>query len=150
MGFFSWRTSDTQRSIANNYSERSTFPVVMIDDKGNTFVETDYEGYGVFGGKDFYQLVAEMNNPQECNSNEDHDRSIGINIVFDNNPSGDITMDRKMEVKVPVIVERSQIEHLGLDNKEAMASVWRANEPPIGCEYQGYFYDNESDEDNWW
>ena len=31
MGFFSWKTQDTDRSIANNYSTRKTFTVVMID-----------------------------------------------------------------------------------------------------------------------
>ena len=33
MGFFSWRTQDTDRSIANDYSNRKTFTVVMIDNK---------------------------------------------------------------------------------------------------------------------
>jgi len=61
MGFFSWKTQDTDKSIANNYSDRSTFKVVMVDDKGNKYIEKDYEGYGVFGGKDFYELLDEMN-----------------------------------------------------------------------------------------
>ena len=61
MGFFSWKTQDTDRSIANNYSTRKTFTVVMIDNKGNKWVEQSYEGYGVFGNKDYYELLAEMN-----------------------------------------------------------------------------------------
>jgi len=52
MGFFSWYTQDTGESIANNYSSRPTFTVFMVDDKGNKWREDDYEGYGVFGGKD--------------------------------------------------------------------------------------------------
>jgi hypothetical protein len=55
MGFFSWMTQDTDKSIANNYSGRDTFPVDMIDDKGNVYHEDSYEGYGVFGGKDYLQ-----------------------------------------------------------------------------------------------
>lgn len=61
MGFFSWITQDTGRSISNTYSTRDTFPVTMTDNKGNSWKETEYEGYGDFGGKDFYELLAEMN-----------------------------------------------------------------------------------------
>ena len=43
MGFFSWITEDTGRSIVNAYSGLETFKVIMTDDKGNQFVEEDYE-----------------------------------------------------------------------------------------------------------
>jgi len=61
MGFFSWHTQDTDKSIANGFSSRPTFPVYMTDHKGNRWKEKSYGGYGVFGGKDFYELLAEMN-----------------------------------------------------------------------------------------
>jgi hypothetical protein len=61
MGFFSWLTSDTEKSIANNWSTRETFPVHMITEDGQIFTENNYEGYGEFGGKDIYVLAAEMN-----------------------------------------------------------------------------------------
>ena len=61
MGFFSWITSDTNESIANRYSNRPTFTVHMITEDGRVFTEPEYEGYGVFGGKDFYALAAELN-----------------------------------------------------------------------------------------
>lgn len=61
MGFFSWKTNDTGESIANKYSNTKTFDVWMIDNKGNAWHEPEYEGYGVFGGKPFYELMAEMN-----------------------------------------------------------------------------------------
>ena len=61
MGFFSWNTSDTQRSIANNYSKRGTFKVHMVTKDGRAYTEENYEGYGEFGGKDFYELLAELN-----------------------------------------------------------------------------------------
>ena len=57
MGQFSWFTQDTHERIIND----KPMHVVMCDDKGNKYVEECYEGYGVFGGKDFYELVAEMN-----------------------------------------------------------------------------------------
>ena len=60
MGFFSFMTQDTERSISNRYSARGTFKVIMSDDKGNHYVEHNYDGYGVFGGKDYYELVDEI------------------------------------------------------------------------------------------
>ena len=61
MGFFSWITSDTKKSIANTHSRKKTFTVHMITENGMVFTEENYEGYGVFGGKDIYELIAEMN-----------------------------------------------------------------------------------------
>jgi hypothetical protein len=70
MGFFSWFTSDTEKSIANNYSTRETFPVYMITEDGQVFYEEDYGGYGEFGGKDIYVLAAEMNGHKGENDEE--------------------------------------------------------------------------------
>lgn len=65
MGFFSWFTKDTQRSISNQYSRRPTFTVYMHgiapDGTPVTYREDNYEGYGVFGGKCYYELLSEMN-----------------------------------------------------------------------------------------
>lgn len=61
MGMFSWKTNDTRKSITNRYSERGTFRVYMVDHLGNQWIEDSYNGYGEFGGKDFYELLAEMN-----------------------------------------------------------------------------------------
>ena len=61
MGFFSWKTSDTNKSIANVYSRRRTFHVHVITHDRKIFTEKEYNGYGVFGGKDIYTLIGEMN-----------------------------------------------------------------------------------------
>lgn len=74
MGFFSWLTCDSHESIPSNYAvaearagqrgprtPKKMLPVKMIDNRGNVWVEENYEGYGVFGGKDFFELLAEMN-----------------------------------------------------------------------------------------
>lgn len=82
MGKFSWIAQDTQRSISNITPQ----PVTMTDNKGNKWHEKDYEGYGVFGGKDFYQLLAEMNEAEGLTGDEDHDRMIGIDIAFGDKP----------------------------------------------------------------
>lgn len=115
MGFFSWNTQDTDRSIANKYSNRKPFTVYMHDDKGNVWKEDDYEGYGKFGGKDFYELVSEMNGG-------DSDRHAGIDMAFVNhmpNPN----------IKYPNLTETPDW-------------TWIYEEPE-NCEYQGYFYDDE-------
>ena len=72
-GQFSWYTSDTNSQIGSE--RQNTINVYMYDNKGNKWEEKKYEGYGVFGGKDYYDLVAEMNG-------YDADREIGIDIAF--------------------------------------------------------------------
>ncbi len=78
MGFFSFKTQDTKRSIPNIHSLVQTFEVTMTDNKGNKWKENSYMGYGVFGGKDFYELLAEMNGKQT--------RDDGIDLYFGKKP----------------------------------------------------------------
>jgi hypothetical protein len=73
MGMFSWITQDTEESIAVGSGG-----ITMTDDKGNKWHESEYEGYGVFGGKDFYELVAEMNGAKG--------RNAGLDIAFSREP----------------------------------------------------------------
>lgn len=54
---FSWYTNDTNERIVADVEK--TYH--LIDNKGNTWSEKCYEGYGKFGGKDFFVLLAEMN-----------------------------------------------------------------------------------------
>lgn len=75
MGQFSWITQDTRRSI----SSITPFQVTMTDNKGNKWTENDYEGYGDFGGKDFYSLLSEMNGGNG-------DREHGIDLYFSDKP----------------------------------------------------------------
>ena len=76
MGVFSWHTNDTDEPIMNKYSGRGGKTIYMMDNKGNVWKETDYEGYGEFGGKDFYELLAEMNGLESC-------RYEGISLCHD-------------------------------------------------------------------
>ena len=135
MGFFSWKTQDTDRSIANAYSTRSTFTVVMLDDKGNKWYEQNFDGYGVFGGKDYYELLAEMNGMLSLETGEaytDDMRMKGIELAFKDSPNGD-----NPEVKFPNLVE--------------MAEGWQYGpKGPESCNDQGFFYaDDEDEEDEW-
>jgi hypothetical protein len=123
MGFFSWKTNNSDRSIANRYSDRSTFKVYMRDNKGNVWVEEDYDGYGRFGGKDYYELLAEMNG-------EGSDRDKGIWLQYE---SG------RTDIIYPALFEASEGAEAEWEDYRGVA--------PEDCEYQGYFYEDDDDED---
>jgi len=116
MGFFSWETQDTNESIPNHYSDRSVFTVYMHDHLGNVWKEDKYEGYGVFGDKDYYDLLAEMNGLEG--------RDEGIELAFANPPRPCL---------FPNLTRRNDWKY--------------KNQQPENCEGQGYFYDDDSDED---
>jgi hypothetical protein len=128
MGFFSWKTQDTDASISNTYSSRGTFRVQMLDNKGNVWTEDRYEGYGVFGGKDYYELLAEMNGVTcelEGEKYTDDMRQEGIALAFGENAE---------TILYPNLVER--------------ADGWRFDSiGPENCPDQGYFYDDEDEDE---
>lgn len=120
MGFFSWKTQDTHKSIANRFSNRPTFRVYMVNPVNDEYwIEEDYEGYGVFGGKDFYELLAEING-------KGSNRDAGITLAFS---------DTNEEILSPVLVE---------DLSKAK-DFYDYNVTPENCEYQGYFYPDEKE-----
>ena len=131
MGFFSWNTCDTDESIANNCSTRPTFTVHMITPDGQVFTEEDYEGYGEFGGKDFFDLVCELNGISV-------DREAGIDLCFHGNPSGDNTSG----VIYPKFVECLE---------DDVVAQYNSLPNPESCEAQGFFYggDEEEEEEEW-
>jgi hypothetical protein len=73
-GQFSWFTQDTGQQIGSE--EENMIPVYMFDDKGKYYYEKNYDGYGVFGGMDYYELLDKMNGGGG-------DRSRGIDLAFD-------------------------------------------------------------------
>ena len=61
MGQFSWFSQDTNEQIFND-APAGTQTVHMVDPRdGTDYVETDYDGYGRFGGLDFYALIVDIN-----------------------------------------------------------------------------------------
>ena len=73
-GQFSWMTQDTGQQIGSE--EENTIPVYMFDNKGKYYYENRYDGYGDFGGKDYYELLAQMNGYAKG------DRMDGIDMAF--------------------------------------------------------------------
>lgn len=117
MGFFSWITQDTKKSISNSSSIRGTFPVYMVNPlTGQFFKEDNYEGYGEFGGKDYYELLAEINGA--------NGRNDGIDLAFSNEEN----------IKFPILVENLEEwkNHLG--------------SKPEDCQAQGYFYEEDEEQ----
>jgi hypothetical protein len=118
MGFFSWHTQDTDESIANAFQQlEDVFTVYMSDNKGNVWKETNYEGYGKFGGKDYHELLAEMNN-------KGTDRDAGIMLDCSEEDSPDILWPNL--TREPLAPE-----------KAARMTKLR----PKTCLQQGYFYE---------
>ena len=125
MGFFSWRTSDTQRSISNNQSSKGTFPVYLVTPDNNKILETDYKGYGIFGGQDAYALLARWNVPEKCTGNDEEDRMIGIRIgcVFED----------MIKLRYPLkFAENPNCQYEELP-------------PAFNCEQQGYYYSEKQE-----
>jgi hypothetical protein len=90
-GQFSWMTHDTGEQIGSGPLNK--IRVYMYDNEGNRWEERNYEGYGEFGGKDYYELVATMNG-------YDADRQKGIDLAF-----GKLkTKDKKRKVLYPALV----------------------------------------------
>lgn len=115
MGFFSWKTSDTNKSISNKYSDRGALSVYLLCPNGDKIYEDNYEGYGIFGGYDVYELLAKWNKPEISNEEA---RVYGINIAFGNEPS-------KYTLKF--------VENKNLNYEDV--------QPSERCEYQGYYYE---------
>jgi hypothetical protein len=85
----------------------------MIDDRGREWLESNYQGYGEFGGADFYAVLDVMNGG-------DGDRNRGIKLAFGSKP-----------VKRPKIVEAD------CDQR------WQDLPDSEICPDQGYFYNEE-------
>lgn len=112
------------------HSDPGSFPVYMHDDKGNVYLEMEYDGYGVFGGVDYYVLLAQMNGLA--------DRAQGIDLAFNK--------QTKDTIKYPNLTETADWQ-------------WR-DEEPEGCPNQGFFmeqddedrdgYDDDDEEEEAW
>jgi len=138
MGQFSWMTDDTNKQIGS--MDENNITVYMHDNKGNVWKENNYDGYGVFGGKDYYELVAEMNGYNKDNYMKyykkgekpmyDELRIVGIDIEaeYDNG-------ERKY--KFPRLVQREM--------REGDFAYQKFDTPPERDPNQGW-YQPESEE----
>ena len=99
MGTFSWITKDSGKPIYNRHTvdyhnkKRSKWNHVkmqtiymhyMINGKRHSVKESDYKGYGVFGEKDYFVIIALMNMVGiPAYTTDDEIRTLGIDLSSD-------------------------------------------------------------------
>ena len=125
MGMFSWLTNDMGESVTNRYTDEGALPVYLHDNEGNVWHEPDYEGYGEFGGVDYYELLAKMNGLST--RYEGIDLEEGFFEYMSASPEG------AKEIFFPNIVESKRWQ-------------W-VNEAPLHCPNQGFFSLHPRDEE---
>lgn len=80
MGQFSWLDCKTGEQVLDDV-RRDVYLLVPREFGGGHIKEECYDGYGRFGGRDAYGLVAQWNRPEKCTGDDDADRYVGIDIA---------------------------------------------------------------------
>lgn len=80
MGQFSWLDCKDKSQIIDDMWE-DVYLLIPKEFGGGHIVEHCYDGYGRFGGRDVYALVAQWNVPEWCKGDDEEDREIGIKIA---------------------------------------------------------------------
>ena len=136
-GQFSWMTQDTGQQIGSQ--DGNQIPVYMFDDKGKYYYENDYEGYGEFGGMDYYELLDKMNGGSG-------DRSRGIDLAFGKEKTGS-------EILFPALVTKPDKFNYRTHNFAVEAETdpnqsWYEPEEDEENDYDSYFGDMDREEDD--
>jgi hypothetical protein len=136
-GQFSWMTQDTNQQIGSQ--EENMIPVYMYDNEGNSYYENNYDGYGEFGGVDYYELLDKMNGGSG-------DRSRGIDLAFEK-------IKTDSEILYPALVTKPDFNFKSHDftqqPKNDPNQSWYME--PEEEDYNGeddYDYSNDYDESN--
>ena len=124
-GQFSWMTHDTGNQIGSE--KENTITVTMFDNKGNKWTEKKYDGYGEFSGKDYYELLAQMNGIENA------DRQDGIDLAFGKQRI-------KGKVLFPALIEDPK--HFNYKKHDFTQEA--PNDPN-----QSWYQEPEEDEDDW-
>lgn len=141
-GQFSWMTQDTGDQIGSE--PQNIIDVYMYDNQGNSWKERDYEGYGKFGGMDYYDLVATMNGYTEedvktMKGSFKELRQLGIDLAF-----GKIkTKDKKRKTLFPALVTDPRF------NWKRHDFTQEAESDPNQSWYQEEEYDDYEDDYGW-
>lgn len=134
-GQFSWMTQDTEEQIGSE--RQNMIDVWMYDNEGNSWYENRYEGYGEFGGMDYYELLAKMNGYTEEDLKKGQEmRGIGIDLAFKKLK----TKDKGRKVLFPALVADGKYNWKRHDFTE------EAESDPNQSWYQEPEYDDYEDE----
>ncbi len=111
MGCFSWWTIEYNGNLSRpiyltGFAKLPVFDVWMHTPDGKSYHETKYEGYGKFGGKDYFVALSECNPMGETEqlSQEQH-RNRGIKFAYDDYDSEKSKTRKKLLLKFPVFTE---------------------------------------------
>lgn len=145
-GQFSWMTQDSGQQIGSE--KENTIDVWMYDNTGNQYYEKKYDGYGEFGGMDYYELLARMNGYTDEDLQDKKFlksirvmgkgsmRDIGIAIAFEKLK----TRDKGGDVLFPALVADGKFN-------------WKRHNFKIEAESdpnQSWFQEEEEDDDDDW
>lgn len=159
MGFFSWITSDTGRSIPSRHSVRPTFPVHVLCPDGGTIEERSYEGYGRFGGHDIHELLVDWNRDCIDEGMVSPDSSYcdeRVSMIRDMQAGmGDAEMGQRhgRDWKRMLGIGIQGRARYGIKIVEDPSIPYGEAELSRRCPEQGYFYpemDELEDDDDWW
>ena len=149
-GQFSWMTYDTDVQIGSE--KQNTIDVYMFDNEGNQWHEKKYDGYGVFGNMDYYELLAKMNGYTEEDLEDKavlkairamgkaEMRDIGITLAFE--PKKLKTKAKGNKVLFPALVENPKFPWKRHDFTE------EAESDPNQSWYQEPDYDDDYEDDD--
>lgn len=138
-GQFSWFTQDSKEQIGSE--RQNTIDVWMYDNKGNSWYEKEYVGYGEFGGMDYYELLARMNGYSEEDLRKGQEmRNLGIDLAFKKLK----TKDRGRKVLFPALVANGKYNWKRHDfTKEA------EHDPNQSWYQEEDYYESEKPELTW-
>ena len=141
MGQFSWMTSDTGEQVFCEDPKDTVYvpiPEEFQDMIGtDCLVESNYDGYGRFGGRDIFALVAIWNlgvdkfkNPDGSIKSDDEIRAYGINIAsYD---------DDNFKLKYPIKITSHKMPYNRAEASETDPDQgWHVKEEELECGYCG-------------
>ena len=154
MGLFSFTTGDTGESIPVGGTGRS-FSVFMVLPDDTIIEEPAYEGYGDFGGRDFFGVVAEFNSPEiareyaaarksaaSFDRDEEMDEEDYEQAVYFAISSAVCQLDEKhREAGISIYYDTARKKLPRFARKPAR---WKDLKNPKDCPYQGFFFPPEA------
>lgn len=141
MGQFSWISKNGEQIRCENHRGQRVWMTMRSNDKSTVVVcEEQYEGYGEFGGIDYYEALYEMNHDKIRNisylEDSEQKREVGIDLVYGNS---EIDFEGSVEFPQLFTIEPTQQVISKID--------WTipCNDDPN----QGWDVEDEDEDDNW-
>ena len=145
---FSWLTGDTGKSITNRDADEGALPVYLILPDDTYIYEDNYGGYGVFGGRDFYGLVWQLNSDEKpkagrgkvretqaelCEVFDETNRGKGISLAYREENMRGLDVEPGPPVILPRFAEK--------------LVPWASLPDPVCCPNQGFGRQEESEDE---